>query len=147
MGAKHKWTESTLAENDLHSDYSLFFRFYNIPSFIVPLRYIWIAKKQETGPEEATTPKSHFDKRGPSIFPPKHTRALHLSPGMPPVQNSALCKVNVAEAPRGKHSERHGFRNASFFTADKRERPELAPRFWSHRIDGLPPPRGGCFSR
>lgn len=78
-------------ENDLHSDYSLFFHFYNIPSFFVALRYIWIAEKQETGLKEATRSRSHFDKRGPSIFPPKHMRALHLSPGMPPVLNSALC--------------------------------------------------------
>lgn len=106
--------------------FSFFFHLENIPSSFVPLRYIWTAG-EKLGLKEVTRTKSHFYKRGPFIFPPKHTEALHLSPG-PPL-SWILLYVNSMYLRRleGNTASARDSEMLNFSLLTKGERPRLAP--------------------
>lgn len=122
-----------------------FFHFKNIPSFIVPLRYIWTAG-EKLGLKEVTRSKSHFYKRGPFIFPPKHTEALHLSPRQP--LSWILLYVNSMYLRRleGNTASARDSEMLHFSLLTKGKGPGWLHESWTNRIDAFPALRGRYFN-
>lgn len=136
MGLKQRWTADWEQAEGKWAILKLFtfFHFENIPSSIVPLRYIWTAGKK-LGLKEVTWTKSHFYNWGPFIFPPKHTEALHLSPVPPPswillyVNSMYLRRLKGNTASAGDSEMLH------FSLLTKGKGPGWLHKSWTNRID------------
>lgn len=129
----------------IYTQIILFFPFWEYSIFHCTSQ-IHLNWGEKLGLKEVTSTKSHFYKRGPFIFPPKHTEALHLSPRPPLswillyVNSMYLRRLEGNTASAGDSEMLH------FSLLTKGKGPGWLHESWTNRIDAFAAPRGRYFN-
>lgn len=145
MGMKQRWTTEWERVEGKWSILRLFSFFpFQEYSIFHCTSQIHLDCGEKLGLKEVTRTKSHFYKRGPFIFPPKH--AVHLSPGPPLswillyVNSMYLRRLEGNPASAGDSEILH------FSLLTKGKGPGWLHESWTNRIDAFAAPRGRYFN-